>query len=98
MKVPIPKKNRYATSAARRPVGLPPAPYEPVPRVAKRMMIIVDAKRDHFREKWSEVYPKNSMPTTVPANVILATFACAEEVVYATGYILLNIVFTGPMI
>ena len=47
--------------------------------------MIVDAKSDHLREKWSDVYPKKSMPTTVPANVILATFACAEELVYASG-------------
>lgn len=81
----MPKKNRYATSAARRPVGLPPAPYEPVPSAAKRMMMMVEAKRDHLREKWSDVYPKKSIPTTVPANVMLATFACAEEDLYAVG-------------
>ena len=49
--LPIPKKNRYATRAASKPVGLPPAPYEPAPSAAKRRMMIVDAKSDHFREK-----------------------------------------------
>jgi hypothetical protein len=83
--VPIPKKNLYTTSAASKPVGLPPAPYEPVPSAANKMMMIVEAKSDHFREKWSDVYPKKSMPTTVPAKVMLATLACAEDWVYAAG-------------
>jgi hypothetical protein len=82
---PIPKKNRYATSAANKPVGLPPAPYDPVHSAAKTRIIIVDANSDHLREKWSDVYPKNNMPTTVPANVMLATFACAEDLLYASG-------------
>jgi hypothetical protein len=77
---PMPKKNRYATNAASNPPGLPPAPYAPAPSAAKTRIIIVDANSDHLREKWSDVYPKNSMPTTVPANVMLATFACADEV------------------
>lgn len=47
--------------------------------------MIVDVNRDHFLEKWSDVYPKNSMPTTVPANVILETFACAEDDAYSFG-------------
>ena len=38
------------------------------------------------------------MPRTVPANVILATFACADDFVYESGYILLSMVLTGPMI
>ena len=52
---------------------------------------------DHLREKWSEVYPKNSIPTTVPANVIEATFFCAGEFVYASPYIWPSIVLTEPM-
>lgn len=46
----MPKKKRYTTSACRSPVGLP-LPYEPVPSVANRMMIMVEAKSDHLREK-----------------------------------------------
>ena len=53
--------------------------------MANRMIIMVEANRDHFLEKWSDVYPKNSIPTTVPANVILETFAWADEVAYDFG-------------
>jgi hypothetical protein len=48
--LPIPRKKRYATSAANSPVGLPPAPYEPVPSAAKTIIILVDANKDHFLE------------------------------------------------
>jgi hypothetical protein len=47
----MPKKKRYATRAASKPVGLPPAPYDPAPSAANRMMMSVDTKRDHLREK-----------------------------------------------
>lgn len=53
--LPIPKKKRYATRAASKPDELPPAPYDPAPSAAKRMMMIVDTKSDHLREKWSDV-------------------------------------------
>ena len=49
--IPIPRKKRYTTSAVSRPLGLPPAPYDAVPRMAKRMMIMVDVNSDHFLEK-----------------------------------------------
>jgi len=49
--IPIPRKKRYTTSAVNSPLGLPPAPYEAVPNMAKRMMIMVDVNNDHFREK-----------------------------------------------
>ena len=49
--IPIPRKKRYTTSAVSRPLGLPPAPYDAVPRMAKRMMIMVEVNSDHFLEK-----------------------------------------------
>jgi hypothetical protein len=49
------------------------------------MMISVDTNKLHFLEKWSDVYPKKSIPNTVPAKVIEETLAWAELLAYASG-------------
>lgn len=40
--IPIPRKKRYTTRAVISPFGFPPAPYDAVPKVAKRMMMRVE--------------------------------------------------------
>lgn len=54
--IPIPTRKRYAVSAANIPCRLPWYPYEPAPRAAKTMRIIVETRREFLRD-----LPKISM-------------------------------------
>jgi len=78
------------------PFKVPP-PYEPAPRAAKTIKMMVERRREFDRDHLSEVYPNISWPKTVPAKVIAEMFFCALDSVYALPYSCLRMVETDPM-
>lgn len=94
--MPIPTKNLQAVSILNMPTASP-LKYEPVAKAVKIIRINVDTTRELVRDQWSEVKPKMSWPTTVPAKAISATYLAAFDLVYTSLYWSLRIVLTDPM-
>lgn len=76
--IPIPTKNLQAVNILNMPTASP-LKYEPVAKAVKIIRIKVDTTRELVRDQWSEVKPKMSWPTTVPAKAISATYLAALD-------------------